>query len=104
MNLKNQIKTLSYYCPELIEEYKLSICNAINNMKLESSKQDEMTLSEEIEKKIKQKYNLLIPAIFLEVKIGQNEIALEKDDLSRVITTNLVLQLLRKYQVHRNQR
>jgi hypothetical protein len=84
MNLNNQFKTLSYYCPELIEEYKLSICNALKNLKIENSKQGELTLPEEIEKKIKQKYNLLIPAIFIEAKLGPNDIIFEKEDMNKV--------------------
>ena len=85
MNLNNQIKTLSYYCPQLVDEYKISICNALKNLKIEESKNNELTLTDEIEKKIKQKYNLLIPAIFIEAKSGKNDIVLEKEDLSRVI-------------------
>jgi hypothetical protein len=89
MNLNNQFKSLSYYCPQLVETYKVSICAALKNMKLEASKHTELTITDEIEKKLKAKYNLLIPAIFIEVIAGKSDIVLEKEDLSKVNRTNL---------------
>jgi hypothetical protein len=90
MNLNNQYKTFpfSYYCPQIIEVYKDSLSKTLQNYKIDndlSVKDKSLTLTEEIEKKIKIKYNLLIPAIFMEIKSGPYDITFEKEDLKNVI-------------------
>ena len=90
MNLNNQYKTFpfSYYCPQIIEVYKDSLSKTLQNYKVDNelvNKEKSLTLTEEIEKKIKIKYNLLIPALFMEIKSGIYDIYFEKEDLKNVI-------------------
>jgi hypothetical protein len=89
MLLNNQYKNFpfSYYCPQIIEDFKESLAKTFENLKIETEapKEEVMSLAEEIEKKIRTKYNLLLPALFMEIKSGENEIVFVKDDLKKVI-------------------
>jgi hypothetical protein len=94
MYLDNQLKNFpfSYYCPQIIEEFKESLCKRFENLSVETetpvetnkeTKPTTMTY-EEIEKKIKTKYNLLLPAVYVEIKPGMSNIAFDKEDLRNV--------------------
>jgi hypothetical protein len=86
MHLDNQYKKFpfSYYCPQMIEEFKDSLTKKFEQLTVENELPKELTLAEEIEVKIKTKYNLLLPAIYMEIKSGDNEIVFDKEDLKKV--------------------
>lgn len=65
----------SYYnCPQNIPE----------NKKDEDIEPEHENLKDKIERKIKTKHNMLIPAIYMEVKPGKESIQLNKEDLKTV--------------------
>jgi hypothetical protein len=86
MILDNQYKKFpfSYYCPQVIEEFKESLSKKFEQLVIENELPKELTLAEEIEMKIKTKYNLLLPAVFLEIKPGDEDVVFDKDDLNKV--------------------
>ena len=70
----------SYYNSQLIEE-----CDIEGEDKKNKEENSERTLKERIETQIKTKYNLIIPAILIEIQeTGMNSIQLLKDDLRNV--------------------
>ncbi len=82
----------SYYNPQFIEGMKNG--NSSNNGEIrdnsknldEKNKEDSMSLKDRIEKQIKAKYNLIVPAILIEIHDkGKESIKFEKDDLKNVL-------------------
>jgi hypothetical protein len=86
MYLDNQYKKFpfSYYCPQIIEEFKESLSKKFEQLTIENELPKVLTFAEEIELKIKTKYNLLLPAVFLEIKAGEQDIAFDREDLKKV--------------------
>jgi hypothetical protein len=52
--------------------------------KIETETENE-TLKDQMERKIKNKYNMLIPAIYMEIKLGKESVEVNKDDVKKVI-------------------
>jgi hypothetical protein len=82
----------SYYNSQFIQDYQEMLIKKVDSCSL-SAKQNnpsplkdtnDPSFAEKIEKKIKGKYNLLIPAIFMEIKQGKYSVEFSKDDLKNV--------------------
>jgi hypothetical protein len=81
-----------------VESLTADDCQNPENKETNNSTEN-MNLKDRIESQIKQKYNLIIPAILIEIhENGKNLIEFEKEDLKNVIK----LIILASYQSGRN--
>jgi len=69
-----KMNPFSYYNPKISENYERDHLNENENE----------TIYQVIEKKIKNKYKMLIPAIFMEIKSSKYFIEFSKEDLKNV--------------------
>jgi len=83
MDLENfKMNPFTYYNPNISDENDRE--NDISKLNKEQETLSEDTYYQLIEKKIKNKYKMLIPAIFMEIKSSKYFVEYTKEDLKNV--------------------
>jgi hypothetical protein len=100
LNMEKILKNFpfSYYNSQLLPDFQEMLTKKMDSLSLKEDLKNKSEMTEKeyysmIESKIKTKYNMLMPAIYLVLRKGEYSIKFTKEDLTKVIVILiLVLQ------------